>query len=433
MASIEERRRIARLIHRFGFGPKPGEYVELLNLGFPAAAERILNAPATDAFADSQPNPKVSDQGPRPAPNSAAVVSYATEKRAQFTELLFWWLDRMVLSEHPLREKMTWFWHGHWATSYSKVDDALPMYRQNQTLRKFALGNFADMSRAMVNDGALIYWLDGQTNTIKAPNENLSRELMELFVLGVNRYTENDVRETAKALTGYKVNKTSGDVTFLPKQHFSSAINFLGTSGVFDGNSLSDFLVARNDCALFVTERIWYRFISSSEPLADLGLTNAFKNRNIAELVKAVGTHQALNDEKYAMVKNPIDWFIAVCRAFKITPSKFPNTASIRNNLNLLGQIPFMPPNVGGWPADQAWLSTSSAQTRISFATTLLKQADLTPLSTLPAQRRINALADLLGVSSWSTRTKIALNGAKNDPERLALLGICSPEYVVSA
>jgi len=100
----------------------------------------------------------------------------------------------MVLSEHPLRERMTWFWHGHWATSYQKVDDALPMYIQNQTLRKFALGNFADMSRAMVNDGALIFWLDGQTNTIKAPNENLSRELMELFTLGVNRYFESDVR-----------------------------------------------------------------------------------------------------------------------------------------------------------------------------------------------------------------------------------------------
>ena len=144
----------------------------------------------------------------------------------------------MVLSEHSLRERITWFWHGHWATSLSKVDDALPMYLQNQTFRKFALENFADMSRSMVNDGALIFWLDGQTNTIKAPNENLSRELMELFTLGVNRYTENDVRETAKALTGYRVDKSSGKVTFLPKLHFASPINFLGTSGSFDANKI---------------------------------------------------------------------------------------------------------------------------------------------------------------------------------------------------
>lgn len=433
MSTIAERRLIARLSHRFGFGPKPGEFQNLLSLGANKAAELLLSTPASDSFADKQVPPEVRDQGRRPAPNTPEVVGYATEKRAQFNSLLFWWLDRMVLSDHSLRERMTWFWHGHWATSYQKVDDALPMYRQNQTLRKYALGNFADMSRAMVNDGALIFWLDGQTNTIKAPNENLSRELMELFVLGVNRYTENDVRETAKALTGYRVNKSSGDVSFLPKQHYSSPINFLGTSGVFEANALSDFLVARNDCPLFIAERIWYRFVSSSEPLADVTLTNSFRNRDISALVKAIGTHSALSDERYSMVKPPLDWFIAACRALRITPSEFPNTAAIRNNLNLLGQVPFIPPNVGGWPADQAWLSTSSAQYRINFAATLIKQGDLSPITSVAARNRIEALADWLGVPEWSSRTMMALRGAQRDPERMALLALCSPEYVVSA
>ena len=433
MADLAERRAIARLSHRFGFGPKPGEFKTLVDSGFSNAASKLLTAPTTDAFADNQPLPNVKDQGPRPRPNTPQVVAYATEKRAQFAELLFWWLDRMALSEHPLRERMTWFWHGHWATSYQKVDDALPMFRQNQSLRKHALGNFAEMSRAMVNDGALIFWLDGQTNTVKAPNENLSRELMELFVLGVNRYTENDVRETAKALTGYRVNKTSGDVTFIPKQHYSMPISFLGTNGVFDGNSLSDYLVARNDCALFITERLWYRFISSSEALSDLNLTKAFANRDIASLVRAIGTHSAMRDERYAMVKPPLDWFVSVSRAFGIKPSAFSNTATIRNNLNLLGQVPFLPPNVGGWPADQAWLSTASAQFRISFAERLVKEADLSPIADLPARNRVDAMLDWLGVPAWSTRTALALRGAQRDPARLALLAICSPEYVVSA
>lgn len=433
MADLAERRAIARLSHRFGFGPKPGEFKTLVDSGFSNAASKLLTAPTTDAFADNQPLPNVKDQGPRPRPNTPQVVAYATEKRAQFTELLFWWLDRMALSEHPLRERMTWFWHGHWATSYQKVDDALPMFRQNQSLRKHALGNFAEMSRAMVNDGALIFWLDGQTNTVKAPNENLSRELMELFVLGVNRYTENDVRETAKALTGYRVNKTSGDVTFIPKQHYSMPISFLGTTGVFDGNSLSDYLVARNDCALFITERLWYRFISSSEALSDLNLTKAFANRDIASLVRAIGTHSAMRDDRYAMVKPPLDWFVSVSRAFGIKPSAFSNTATIRNNLNLLGQVPFLPPNVGGWPADQAWLSTASAQFRISFAERLVKEADLSPIADLPARNRVDAMLDWLGVPAWSTRTALALRGAQRDPARLALLAICSPEYVVSA
>ena len=433
MASVPERRKIARLVHRFGFGPRPGEFNSLLTLGFDSAANLYLTSPSSDEFADSQPEPEVSDQGPRPAPNSSAVVAYATEKRAQLSSLTLWWLDRMVLSEHSLRERMTWFWHGHWATSYQKVDDALPMFLQNLTLRAFALGNFATMARAMVNDGALIYWLDGQTNTIKAPNENLSRELMELFVLGVNRYTESDVRETAKALTGYRVNKTNGAVTFLTKQHFSGTINFLGTSGSFDGNSLSDFLVSRSDCAQFISERLWYRFISSTSPFDDRGLTAAFAQRDIAKLVQALGRHPALDDPTNSLVKSPIDWFVSVCRAFEITPSKFSNTALLRRYLDNLGQVPFFPPNVGGWPADQAWLSSSSAQYRIQFATALVKESNLSPISSLPESMRISALADLLGVAAWSQRTELALRGAIKDPQRLALLAICSPEYIVSA
>lgn len=433
MATALERRRIARLVHRFGFGPKPGEFEKLVANGFDSAATKYLISPTSDSFTDNQSPPKVSDQGKRPAANSPDVVAYATEKRAQISALTMWWLDRMVLSEHSLRERMTWFWHGHWATSLSKVDDALPMYVQNQTLRKFALENFADMSRAMVNDGALIYWLDGQTNTVKAPNENLSRELMELFTLGVNRYSESDVKETAKALTGYRVDKSSGKVTYLPAQHFSGTINFLGTSGSFDANSLSDFLVKREDCAQFITERMWYRFISSMNPLSDTNLKTKFQDRRISTLVQALGTHSALDDASNSMVKSPVDWFVSVSRALSITPSQFSNAAVIRNNLNLLGQLPLYPPNVGGWPADQAWLSTSAAQYRITFATALIKEGNLTPISSVPQRDRLETLLNWLGVAEWSPRTRLALRGALGDPARLTLLAICSPEYIVSA
>lgn len=433
MASGSERRRLARLVHRFGFGPKPGEFEKLVASGFESAATQYLVSPTKDAFADSQPAPKVSDQGKRPAANSAEIVAYATEKRAQISALTMWWLDRMVLSEHSLRERMTWFWHGHWATSLSKVDDALPMYLQNQTLRRFALENFADMSRAMVNDGALIYWLDGQSNTVKAPNENLSRELMELFTLGVNRYSENDVKETAKALTGYRVDKSSGKVTYFPAQHFSGTISFLGATGNFDANSLSDFLVKRDDSAQFITERIWYRFISSMNPLSDPNLKSKFQDRKISTLIQSMGNHSALNEANNSMVKSPVDWFVSVCRALSITPSQFSNTALIRNNLNLLGQLPFYPPNVGGWPVDQAWLSASAAQYRITFALALVKEGNLSPISNIPQRERLNALLDWLGIAEWTPRTRLALRGVLGDPARLTLLAICSPEYIVSA
>ena len=136
----------------------------------------------------------LADLGNRPAPNSAGVIEFATNLRNQSEELLLWWLDKMVISQSPLLERMTWFWHGHWATSIDKVTYPLPMYKQNVTLRTHALGSFKEMSKAMVQDTTLQYWLDGQENTAKKPNENLGRELMELFTLGVNRYTEDDVK-----------------------------------------------------------------------------------------------------------------------------------------------------------------------------------------------------------------------------------------------
>jgi uncharacterized protein (DUF1800 family) len=178
---------------------------------------------------------------------------------------------------------------------------------------------------------------------------------------------------------------------------------------------------------------MWYRFISSTNPFQDQGLTQSFAQRDISKLVQALGRHPALDDPANSMVKSPIDWFISVCRALEITPSKFSNTALLRRYLDNLGQVPFFPPNVGGWPADQAWLSSSSAQYRIQFATALLKEANLNLISATPAAQRIAALADLLGIAAWSQRTELALRGAIKDPQRLTLLAICSPEYVVSA
>lgn len=433
-AEIQLRVEIARLSHRFGFGPNPGEYASLLAGGLIEARKTLLISPATDLALSQIINPPLSDVGPQPAPNTPARVEYATELRRQRSALLFWWLDRMVLADHGLQERMTWFWHGHWATSMQKVDDPLPMYRQNQTLRLHALGNFSEMSQEMVNDGALIYWLDGQNNSIKAPNENFARELMELFTLGVDRYSEDDIKALSKALTGYRVKKTSGDVSFLPKQHYNLPISFLGTTGSFDATSLSNFLVKRGDCATFIAERLWYRFISSSRDLPSDGkITSSFSERKISDAVVALGSHPEMGNLANAQVKSPTEWFISVARAFSITPSQAKNMGQISGYLEKLGQIPFYPPSVGGWPADESWISTASAQYRIAFALILVKQADLSPLTSLAPGARVQGAADWLGVAQWSDRTQVALSGAINDPERLALLAICSPEYVVNS
>jgi len=422
----------SRLFHRFGFGPKPGEYAAALSLSNSQNVSSMIQPSGIDTSLAPLPNPTLSDLGPFPAPNSPGVIPFATARRKQILDLTMWWLDRMALADHPFIERATWFWHGHWATSVGKVEYALPMYVQNQTLRTYALGNFADMSRAMVNDPALIYWLDAQTNSAKAPNENLARELMELFTLGVNRYTEDDIKAVAKGLTGYQVNRSAATASFDPTRHDTSTISFLGNSGSYDANKISDLLVAREDCQTFIANRIWFRFMNTRVP-APLSLRDSFKSRSISTLFLALASSPAMSDPANVQVKSPVDWFISVCRALKLQPSKLENFQNVPGMLTNLGQLPFNPPNVGGWPYDEAWLNLSTAQYRLTAAQYLVKQGDLSPIKGLTGAAATNALADWLGISEFSTRTTSVLRDVVGNPSELLTLAICSPEYLVNA
>ena len=429
-----QRLETSRLMQRFGFGPRPGEYAQALKDGVAATRAKVLTVPAVDAGAATVLMPEITNIGKRPAANSAEIVPYAISLRYQNQQLVLWWLDRMAMSDHGLTEKMTWFWHGHWATSVGKVNFALPMFIQNKTLRTHALGNFKDMSRAMINDSALQFWLDGQDSTLKSPNENLGRELMELFVLGVDRYTEDDVKGAARALTGYQVVNYEGSLTFNPKRHDPNPISILGATQPFTGEQLSDFLVAREDCATFIAERLWYRFISSTETMpASFSAKKAFATRDISSAVKAMIQDPAVGDAKNDLVKSPVEWFIAACRALELTPSNLKTPTQLINYLNQLNQVPFSPPNVGGWPAGEAWLSSASVQYRIAFATWLIKQSSLRGLLEIPVSNRAMKSADWLGVAEWSPRTQAALRNSMSDPAQFALLALCSPEFIVSA
>ena len=286
----------------------------------------------------------------------------------------------------------------------------------------------------MFFDGALQIWLDGGENTLKAPNENLSREMMELFVLGVNRYSEMDVRELARAFTGYQIPRSTGEVVSVPRRRDTGAVTVLGKTGVMSPEEVIKHLVAQPDCAKFINERIWYRFISSTAPLSENNPSiAAFASRDISALIKSMVESKALANPEYSLVKSPIEWFIAVCRAFNLTPSQMNSQNKINSYLDKLSQIPFSPPNVGGWPTDEAWLSSASAQFRLAFATWISSQIDVSQLTLIVPERRVAYLADVLGVVEWSPRTTFALREVRNNPERLITLAICSPEYVVSA
>ncbi len=425
-----QRLEIARLFHRTGFGPKPGEFSAALSAGVTSTRSKVLTAPSRTSFVTP---PVLTDLGPRPAANSPAVVEFSQQLRYQIQLLFLWWLDEMVASPHTLQEKITWFWHGHWATSIGKVNYALPMFNQNVTMRKYALGNFSDFAKAMFSDGALQVWLDGQENTVKAPNENLSREMMELFVLGVNRYTEKDVKELARSFTGYQVSRTTGTVTYNARRRDTAPVTVLGKTAAMSPEEVIGHLVSQNNSALFIAERVWFRFVSSQEPLPqDHPMIKAFADRDIYALMKSLVESPALSQEQYSMVKSPVEWFIGLCRALAITPSKLPSPTKLYGYFEKLSQVPFSPPNVGGWPTDQAWLSSASAQFRVAFASSIIGQAVLSELTSISPVRRPAYLADLLGVVEWSTRTAFALRGVRDDPQRLLVIAACSPEYVVS-
>jgi uncharacterized protein (DUF1800 family) len=424
----------SRLFHRFGFGPRPGEYAKALKEGVVATRIKLLTPPSKDLGAAKVSTPNITDLGKRPQPNSAEVISFATELRSQSQQIVLWWLDLMALSDHGLTERLTWFWHGHWATSIQKLNYPLPMYTQNKTLRTHSLGNFTTMTKAMLNDGALQFWLDGQDSTFKAPNENLARELMELFTLGVNRYSEDDVKAIARALTGYQVVRSTGQVTIKESRRDTNPVTVLGKTSVFTGDSLSQYLVERDDCATFISERLWYRFISSTETMpTNFSAKKAFSNRDIAKTLSAIAADPVMRDRKYALVKSPVEWFISASRALELTPSSLQTPDKLINFLNKLNQLPFAPPNVSGWPAGEAWLSSASAQYRLSFATWLIKQSKLTLLKKLPSDSWIEQSKNWLGIPEWSPRTKAALQTALGDPMKFTLLALCSPEYVVNA
>ena len=433
ISADQERLALSRLFHRFGFGPTPQQFEAAVAAGFENTKKTFLIKPSAEQITKDVAPLVVDDIGPRPTPGTFANTEYAIKQRGQIKEITLWWLDQMATSEYQLNEKMTWFWHGHWATSVDKLNFALPMFKQNQTFRTHALGNFSALSKAMYDDGALQYWLDGQENTAKAPNENLSREFMELFTLGVGRYTEEDVRSLAKVFTGIQVSRQNGQVTFNPRRHDSSAVALLGTTKVFTAHDAIDFLTARDDSSRFIFERLWFRFISSSTDMpADIDRTS-FTGRDIHSATQALINSSYMYNNSYAMVKSPVEWFIGVCRAFSVVPSQAKNPQNLLGGLSKLAQVPFAPPNVGGWPAGELWLTSASAQFRLTLAQQLMKSISTKELKAIAPARRTKYLQDLLGVYQWSPRTADALNVAKSEPERMILLAINSPEYVVGA
>jgi len=402
---MADRKAVAHLLRRATFGPTAEEVDAAEKAGYEATLTALFDTSKPDAGAARAPVPRLGSD----------------KKERQ--QAVAWWLDRMALADHQLHEKLTFFWHGHWATSVQKVKSAALMLQYQQTLFTTALGDRAVQVKAMLRDPALIIWLDGEKNTAKAPNENLGRELMELFTLGIGHYTEDDVKAAARALTGWQVDRTTGTARFNPKRHDAKPKTILGRTGNFDADGLADILLAQPANAEFIAARLWFRYAGNNNAPAE-----ATQHNDTAGMLKAILASEEFKQTQGQLVKQPVEWLVGAHRQLKTRPSDLPNQPNV---LNQLGQLPLQPPSVGGWPADAAWLTTSATQVRLRAAQQLAGKANVDRLTAVPAAQRIDALARLLVVDAFTARTTEVLKTVANDPRKLLALGLASPEYAV--
>jgi uncharacterized protein (DUF1800 family) len=341
----------------------------------------------------------------------------------------------MAAVDEPIHEKLTLVWHNHFATSAMKVPVAEWMGLQNQKLRTLKLGDFRTLASAMLTDAAILYWLDGVGNSAGAPNENLSREFMELFTLGhANGYTETDVREGARALTGWFIDY-GGQTAIAAERHDRTAKTVMGVTGNLDHTAFCEIVLSQPGSAPFIAGKLWQLLASDSPPsAAALGrLVAAYgPGRDLKALTKAIFIDPEFAAAAGTVVNTPVEWLIGVVRALKVPIDSPGMLDPIVAVLAVMGQVPFYPPNVGGWPHGQAWLSTGSTATRVWAADKFTRLGDLSTIEHAALGDRIDAAGYLLGIGEWTDRSAAALKTLVAYPDELVAAAVNSPEYLTS-
>jgi uncharacterized protein (DUF1800 family) len=428
----------ARVLRRAGFGAAGPQIDAAASQGVPAYLDTALDSHAeADPGALATPMPSLAAPGPAPGKSTTTAVrkQYNRQLSEQMAELSGWWLRRMAAVEQPMHEKLTLLWHNHFATSAQKVRLAAYMGAQNQKLRTMALGDFHSLAYAMLTDAAMLRWLDGQRNTAKAANENLAREFMELFALGHgNGYTEADVRDGARALTGWIIGG-SGQTSVIAKRRDNTPKTVLGVTRDFDAAGFCDVVLAQPKSATFVAGRLWQQLCSDAPPSAqalDRIVAAYGPGRDLRALTKAILVDPEFTSSSSTMVNTPVEWLIGVIRTLKVPIEAPERVKAIDETLKALGQRPFYPPDVGGWPRGQAWLSTASAGVRLRTATELAQSGDLSTIEDTAPADRIDATGYLLGVGGWSDRTVAALKPLIARPAQLLAGAVNTPEYLTS-
>jgi uncharacterized protein (DUF1800 family) len=341
--------RISHLLRRAGFGANKGELASFRRAGLQATIDYMVDFDSVD---DS-----------------------ALEERLAAQELNFdrlgalqlWWLQRMAYSLRPLQEKVTLFWHGILTSSFRK-SGAGPVHIQNQLYRKMGMGRYDEMLKVVSRDPAMLIYLDSRVNRKGAPNENYSRELMELFTLGIGNYSEEDVRESARAFTGWQIRR-GNEFLFNQRQHDFGDKTFLGQTGAWDGDDVVDIIMQQPAAGEYIVRRLWEFFAyPDPEPAVIDRLAAVFRDSatEIRPVVRAI----LESDEFYssravkALVKSPAELVASSIRTLSIDTTGAP----LRRRIEAMGQELFAPPDVSGWEGGAAWINSSTLFERVNFA-----------------------------------------------------------------
>ena len=273
------------------------------------------------------------------------------------------WLKSMVNSEAQLSEKMSLFWHGHFAC---RIQNSFSVQEFLQIIRSNALGSFADMLKAVSKSPAMLQFLNNQQNRKSHPNENFAREVMELFTMGRGNYTENDVKEAARAFTGWGFN-THGEFVFRKNQHDTGSKTFLGKTGNFDGDDILNMLLENIQTANYISKKIYRHFVNENvNEQNQQWLSKRFykNNYDIAKLLEDIFTSDWFYEEKNIgiRIKSPVELLVGIRR---LLPMQLENDQSQLLFQRALGQVLFYPPNVAGWPGGKNWIDSSSLMLRL--------------------------------------------------------------------
>ena len=465
MAANATREDVARLLGRAGFGATQADMDAWVGKPYADLVAWLVDLPAT-----RPPQADVAEQQALMASSTffylpgLYVKGSQSEPDPHLAQAQGWWLRRMAATPYPLEERMTLLWHGHFATGRGMFYPDSPMLvRQNETLRLHALGNFRDMVNAMNVDIAMLHWLSGVENSIPEPNENYAREFLELFTLGKlpQVYSEKDIREAARAFTGWYVDALAQQPRFDPSRHdkgrktiLRQAVNDLGEN---EHRKLTDIALAQPVASRFIAYKLvtglGYQPVRTNQLTKPDGLVKTVSDELRAsnwDIKRAV--RKLLLDPRYRytsarhsqqMVREPIVIVVHACRALGLSPD---SAWQIAEALHRMGQVPFRPPNVGGWPTEREWFSPATMIARYDFGLDMYdahrgRSVGSVPSAvTLPAAADLNGWIRLLGLPGLAPTTSAALRGflgtatETSEQERqagvLALL-LASPDWMV--